>query len=221
MTNKKCKCGCSMITKKIFIRGHNLRINNPAQRLDVRQKFSFQRKGCIPWNKGKKTNITPMKGKTHSEQSKLKMSLSRLGKKRGVHTEETKNKIKKSLMNHEVSLETKTKISLSLIGKFSGNKNPSWLGGKSFEPYGIEFNEKLKDWIRSFCLYKCQLCLKHQDILNKNLEIHHIDYNKQNNIPHNLIALCTSCHMKTNFSRDRWQQFFQENIKHQIIIGEK
>ncbi|TXH47080.1 MAG: HNH endonuclease, partial [Desulfurellales bacterium] len=46
----------------------------------------------------------------------------------------------------------------------------------------------------------------------RKLQVHHIDYDKKNSHPDNLIALCHSCHMKTNFNRSYWKQ------KCQVII---
>jgi hypothetical protein len=35
--------------------------------------------------------------------------------------------------------------------------------------------------------------------------VHHIDYNKNNNILFNLITLCKICHSKTNGHRNSWK----------------
>ena len=41
--------------------------------------------------------------------------------------------------------------------------------------------------------------------------IHHIDYDKKNNNPENLITLCNSCHTKTNIkNRDYWKNYYSE-----------
>lgn len=42
-------------------------------------------------------------------------------------------------------------------------------------------------------------------------QVHHIDYNKLNCNPNNLITLCKSCHMKTNFNREYWLDYFNLN----------
>jgi hypothetical protein len=41
------------------------------------------------------------------------------------------------------------------------------------------------------------------------LHVHHIDYVKEHCDPQNLIALCRSCHMKTNADREFWMGLFQ------------
>ena len=90
------------------------------------------------------------------------------------------------------------------------NKNPNWRGGISFEPYGIEFNNKLREQIRKRDRYRCQQCFRHQNESSRRLDIHHIDFNKKNNNPNNLIALCRNCHNQTQFNRQNWTEYFQE-----------
>ena len=89
-------------------------------------------------------------------------------------------------------------------------KNNNWQGGKSFEPYGLEFNEDLKEVIRNRDRRKCQLCEKTELENKAKLHCHHIDYDKRNNNPNNLISLCTKCHMKTNFNRNYWVNYFKK-----------
>jgi hypothetical protein len=102
--------------------------------------------------------------------------------------------------------------------KLSGQDHPNWRGGISFEPYGPGFNKQLREEIRKRDKYRCQECFRHQDELFKNtkagakpykLAIHHIDYDKKNNNPNNLISLCMNCHMQTNFSRENWTKYFK------------
>ncbi|NQU99405.1 MAG: HNH endonuclease [Parcubacteria group bacterium] len=52
-------------------------------------------------------------------------------------------------------------------------------------------------------------CLENKE----KLSIHHIDYNKQNNNPNNLISLCRKCHVKTNFNRNYWKYYFLKHLK--------
>ena len=96
--------------------------------------------------------------------------------------------------------------------KSKGKNNPNWLGGKSFEEYGAEFDNALKEQIRFRDNYKCQICGCPQIENGKQLDIHHKDYVKKNNDPENLISLCKHCHMKTNGDRKEWTKYFNEPI---------
>lgn len=90
----------------------------------------------------------------------------------------------------------------------NGENNPSWKGGKSFEPYPIKWNNQLRESIRKRDNYKCQVCGCTQEENNRKLDVHHIDYVKENLDPNNLISLCKPCHMKTNTNREYWIQYF-------------
>lgn len=94
-----------------------------------------------------------------------------------------------------------------------GENSSGWQGGISFESYSMDWTDTLKESIRKRDNYICQLCEIHQDELDgrfKKLAVHHIDYNKKNLNPENLISLCIYCHMKTNFNRNYWMNFFKE-----------
>jgi len=105
------------------------------------------------------------------------------------------------------------KVGIFLKGK-TGEKSRNWKGGLSFEPYGFEFNEKLKEKIRKRDGYICQYCHRNQDEIGEKLSIHHIDYNKKNNDLLNLISLCRKCHTKTGANRELWKRYF---IMYQFI----
>ena len=95
-------------------------------------------------------------------------------------------------------------------GHWIGDKNPNWAEGKSKERYGEDWTDELRESIRMRDKYICQLCGIHQDEIERKLQVHHIDYNKYNLNPNNLISLCTSCHMKTNFNRESWIHYFNK-----------
>jgi len=93
-----------------------------------------------------------------------------------------------------------------------GEKNGRWQGGKSFEEYSLEWTKELKEQIRKRDNYTCQKCGKIQEQEfrkeGRKLSVHHIDYNKKNCSPENLITLCRRCHSKVNNARIWWQGFF-------------
>lgn len=94
--------------------------------------------------------------------------------------------------------------------RHSGENNPFWEGGKSYELYPMGWNKTCKEQIRRRDEYKCQLCGVPEVESSFRLHVHHIDYDKKNLSPENLISLCQSCHMKTNFRREEWVQKFKQ-----------
>lgn len=100
------------------------------------------------------------------------------------------------------------------VHKF-GEESPVWNNGSSFLPYPPEFNKELKQFIFERDNYACQC----PNCIGKSIElhIHHIDYDKKNNNPNNLVTLCNSCHSKTNGKKKRpyYTEFYQ-NIMKQI-----
>lgn len=97
------------------------------------------------------------------------------------------------------------------------DKSPNWRGGLSFEPYGKEFNNKLKKAVKDANNYTCQICRKNVEESKIKLDVHHIDYNKKNNNPSNLIPLCVSCHGKTGTNRLTWIEYFENKLSAQVV----
>lgn len=91
---------------------------------------------------------------------------------------------------------------------YRGENNREWRGGISKLPYSFDFNKELKELIRKRDSYKCQLCSIEETLLDVNLSVHHIDYDKQNSDPRNLIALCVGCNVKVNTNREYWTNYF-------------
>jgi len=90
-----------------------------------------------------------------------------------------------------------------------GENHYNWKGGTSREPYSIDWRNTLKRSIRERDKYTCQLCGKQQEDIA--FCVHHIDYDKKNCSPDNLITLCYKCHSKTNHNREYWIKYFQSN----------
>lgn len=141
--------------------------------------------GKRAWNYGLKLNEERKK-----KHSLIMKELYRNGRKIGFQKE---NKTSSQFKNGHIGM--------------IGEKNPAWQGGKSFEEYGQEWNDTLKENIRKRYKYKCQICGQFSRI------VHHIDYNKKNNNPNNLITLCLNCHLKTNGNRKNWINYFNEKRK--------
>jgi len=181
----------------------------------TRNKLGRFIKGNKPWCTGKKRpEITgenhPLYGKHHTKKTKRKMREAHKGRiawnKGKKLSKEHRKRLSESHkgITHSVSKEAREKIRKALMG----NKN-GWLGGISFEPYGVEFNNKLKEKIRERDNYCCQECHQTQKELGYKLPVHHIDYNKKNNQEDNLISLCRNCHAQTGFNRGDWENYFR------------
>ncbi len=178
------------------------------------------KKGIIPWNKGTEGVMFAWnKGKKgiFSKEALEKNKQAHLGKRQSKETKQKRGrKIKKFYNEHP---EARLKMSK----RISGKNHPNWLGGISFEPYGVEFNSKLRKQVHKRDNYRCQECFRHQDELYyKNgqkykLHVHHIDYNKKNNNLNNLISLCGSCHTQTSFGRNDWEHYFNEKLNKIIV----
>lgn len=97
-----------------------------------------------------------------------------------------------------------------------GDKNSNYIDGRSENPYPLEFNDKLKLKIRTRDAFECQNCNmteeEHLIVYGRVLEIHHIDYNKQNCEEKNLITACKQCNIRANYNREYWIEYFKEKI---------
>jgi len=116
---------------------------------------------------------------------------------------------KRNWVNGKIKLSgIALKSSLGLIRK---ENHPNWSGGISFLPYDKNWDEKFKKSIldRDKCCMICITPIKELKLINKQICVHHIDYNKLISIKENCITLCNSCHMKTNYNRSSWKKFFQ------------
>ena len=174
----------------------------------------------------------PFYGKKHSEESKNKMRLAKLGKRL---SEEQKKKMSIARLKNPVrfwegkkrekhSMEAKKKMSLAHIGlkqtketiekrtsQCRGNRHYNWRGGITNNPYSVDWTNSLRISIRERDKYTCKICGDKQGDIA--FCVHHIDYDKKNCCPDNLITLCQSCHSKTNQNREQWIVYFIKNLQ--------
>lgn len=88
-------------------------------------------------------------------------------------------------------------------GVADGERNPAWKGGASMLPYGPEFTRKYKRLILERDGYTCQRCGRTRGELPCPMHVHHLDHNKLNNDPTNLVASCGPCNSWANHHRDQ------------------
>lgn len=131
----------------------------------------------------------PFKGKTHSAETKAKLSVDRMGAlswNKGL-TKETSEVIK----NYS------EKVRLSKAGKQNGADNPNWKGGISKRNYKIQ-SEGWAEFRQSIIDRDCYSCWKCQD--KRRLEVHHIisrtRHKEYEHDEENCIVLCYTCHKK-------------------------
>jgi len=162
------------------------------------------RKGIIPHNKGKRFVHGGSFKKGHSINS---------GRKR-IFSDEWKRNISLGHKWMHISPKTEFKkgIRYSIKTEFKKGFNP-WNKLEFREPYPYAFNNQLKEQIRIRDNYRCQLCDITTEELCKNLAVHHIDFDKNNNLPSNLISLCGSCHGKVHCLNNLiWIRFFNNKL---------
>jgi 5-methylcytosine-specific restriction endonuclease McrA len=216
---------------------------NPMKRPEVRKKISKSKKGkCFSEEHRKKLSESAKKrwqNMDYREREKMRKRRSEAMKgdknpmRRPEVAKKVSEKLKKIFQNPEIRKkrservggnknpskrpEVREKIKQTLKGKLVGEKNPNYKGGKSFEVYPEQFWQ-LRKAIRERDSYTCQVCGEYPAF-----DVHHIDYNKKNNEPENLITLCRNCHSKTNGNREYWKGLLQnlmKNKKGSIITPE-
>lgn len=122
--------------------------------------------------------------KEYNKTEKHRLKVIKSNQNREV-TEETKKKTSKTLTGFKHSEATKMKMKIAKLDNFL--ENPiSYKNGKPRYPAAWEL---FKLEIRKRDNHQCVLC---QSKLN--IHGHHIDENKHNINPNNLITLCSKCH---------------------------
>lgn len=150
------------------------------------------------------------KGKTrkpHTLESKIKISLAIRGKNHGSYKDGRCMKNNYCVdCNKEISDYRKTRCGSCAQ---SGKLNHRWNEGSSYEGYPSVFNYKFRQEIRLRDNFECFICKVKQWNLYTKLDVHHINYHKNDCDKNNLISLCHSCHSKTHSNRKYWMDFFK------------
>jgi len=165
------------------------------------------------------------RGKQIPVETRLKISKTLTGRKRSLESvensaaghrgrslsEEHRRKLSEVKRGKKLSPEHCAKISESQ----RGDKNHRWKGGISFEPYCVKFDDPFKERCRNFFGRKCAECGKTEEENGERLAVHHVNFDKMsccNDKKPLYVALCNSCHGKTQNDREYWEQHFTELI---------
>lgn len=221
-----CACGCGeqilSIDKygrsRTFVFGHGnrgkkrtaetrLKLSIAKQNMsdETRRRISESKKGIKPSEESNKKNSESNKGRIVSDETRKKMSVTRMGYK---HSEISKRKMS---ISHKGMIDGKNNPMYGV--QLTCEKHHNWQGGISFEPYCPKFNNELKERIRNEYNRNCFLCGKKEN--GRKHSVHHIDYNKNQGCGRyewKLVPLCTSCHTKTNYNREYWQNIISDKL---------
>ena len=165
--------------------------------LEYLRRYGFQIRGRAFYSEGERNSTY---GKVRTEEWRNKISQAHKGKYVGSAN---------PFWGRKHTIKSRQLISKH-HADFSLDKHPRWNGGNSFEPYTVQFNRELKELIRQRDNYTCQLCGVPECECFERLLVHHIDYNKKNCLPSNLISLCRGCNSRANSNRAEWTKHFQE-----------
>lgn len=171
--------------------------------MEARKKMSEALKGRAPWNKGLEASQEARKrlsdahmGYIPTMEQRRKQSEALRGRS---HSEEHNRRVRETkgtLDARKAVSETSRRIIFEKRGIICADRQYSW-----------DWNETLRRAIRERDNYTCQVCGKeYPPNGGRKFHVHHIDYNKKNCNPENLITLCISCHMKTTVGNsEEWK----------------
>jgi len=196
----------------------------------IKRTATRKKNGVTIWNKGLTKEIDE---RVKTPVGCFKKGCKSLKKGLNKETDESIKRQAEKMKGRIFSEEHRKKLSLSHKGerpyrkgkgnlKLRGEGHPNWKGGISKQKYGYQFTSQLKEQIRKRDSYRCQQCFRHQDelftknrkgqVIKRKLCIHHIDYDKLNNKPENLISLCGACHAQTGYDRNDWISYLKNKV---------
>lgn len=171
--------------------------------------------GRIPWNKGKTGYFSEEALASITESSKNRRhtaeEIQRIKINTAIALQDPEKRGKMSKANKGISKSLE--FCKQLSERISGPGNPWYIDGRCSginQPYPLDFNNKFKELIRERDGGVCQMCMKTEKENGKQLDVHHINYDRTDCDPKNMISLCHSCHMKTNVKRKDWISFFSQ-----------
>ncbi len=105
----------------------------------------------------------------------------------------------------------------NVMSRPRGNRHYNWQGGASRRLYPSDWTKALRQSIRRRDCFACQVCGVHQS--KAPLHVHHVDRDKTNGDPRNLVSLCCSCHATIHLRYEKfWMEFFVELSRRRMAL---
>ena len=194
-----CKCGCGGLASsgRWFINHHHGRVES----IETKQKRIKSLKENWAKDEKRKQNVR--------DRNKYQWTLPN-------YRAEQIERLSKLHKGKAVPEEARMKMSISALGP----NNPNWRGGIACGPYcpifyDKEFREMIDERDGNECLNP--LCWHTTD--HCPLEFHHINYNKKDCHPSNVLKICKSCNSRANFNKEFWQEHYKEIIRKRGLIA--
>jgi len=154
-------------------------------------------------------------GRLHTEESKNKISESCQGKGRPrddriiVNCLNCNKEIEK--LQYYIEKRENHFCSQDCWHIYNRGGNHFWYDENSQREY-VGFTNELKQTVRlrDSC---CQICGIEMNEDESSLSVHHIDCNKENPNPTNLICLCNSCHLRVHHNIKEWTGYLVKIIE--------
>jgi hypothetical protein len=237
-----CLCGCGEEAKKgnKFIWGHNGRVmsdesiekrKESLRKVWAREGFKekwrkqikemwkdplFRKKQKDGMNRPEVIEKVRKQARENMQNPETKAKMIRTMKRkfsdpdfRKMISERTKQGMKEKGYTSEVISEL-TKEGMKDLD-LSGPNSASWRGGLSYKGYCPTWNDQeVKEYILERDNHQCQnpYCWGTTDRIAR----HHIDYDKENCVPENIITLCFSCNGRANKNRKYWRRLYRRMI---------
>ena len=166
--------------------------SNPMKTIAARQRCREKWTGKNNPNYGKGDHLKGDKNPMRRPEILAKF----IGRKRPEISKENHPFYGKKRINH----------SILMIGR----GNPNWKGGISKNPYCEIWSDKeYKQSIFERDNNECQNPKCRKNCNHLPLGIHHIDHNKQECNPWDLITTCAGCNSRANFNKPYWKKLYQ------------
>jgi hypothetical protein len=219
----KCEYGCELEAKHQLKNGKWCCCEKFNSCLAFRKKNSLKLKGRPPSFLGKNHSIETInkikkskKGTKVSDETRKKLSIIRKGRKMPPFSDEHKRKISEARKGRKFSKRPKQSEFMKYHNPMyyvdmTGENNPNWKGGISKLAYcsgWVHLSREMREYNNKCQNPKCEN-------ISFRLTTHHIDYNKENCHPSNLIVLCHICNAKANGNRE-WHKKFYKEVKEKV-----